>query len=114
INSSFFTKKNPVFSGAERAPGTLPFRARLLDGDARRRRQKQHEEEDAMTKTVTAIFQTRAQAENALIQLDQLGLTQNEVTMLVSDDARKQHFSIEKGSKTEEGALAGASIGGLA
>jgi uncharacterized membrane protein len=70
--------------------------------------------EDIMSKTITAVFEARVQAENALRKLEQLGLTRDDVTLLVSEDARKRHFTIEKGSKAEEGAVAGASIGGLA
>jgi len=66
------------------------------------------------TKTVTAVFNTRIEAETALRKLEHAGFTQKEITMLVTEETRGKHFSIKENSKAEEGAVAGASIGGLA
>lgn len=67
-----------------------------------------------MSKTITAVFNTRIEAEAALRKLDQAGFTKDQVTMLISEETRGKHFGIKEGSKAEEGAVAGATIGGLA
>jgi len=67
-----------------------------------------------MSKTITAVFDTRPAADVALRQLDQAGFTSDQVSLLVSEEARAKHFGFVEGSKTTEGATAGAAIGGLA
>src|SRR4051812_23869366 len=66
-----------------------------------------------MPKTVTAVFNTRPEAEMALRKLDQAGFTKDQVTMLVSEDTRGRHFGMVESSKAEEGATTGGVIGGL-
>jgi hypothetical protein len=67
-----------------------------------------------MSKTITAVFQTRSESETALRKLDQAGFTKDQVTMLISEETRGKHFGITESSKAEEGAVAGATVGGLA
>lgn len=66
-----------------------------------------------MTSTVTAVFDTREEAEAALANLDRLGIHKDQVTMLVSEDTRHRHFGFVESTKAEEGATAGAAVGGL-
>jgi uncharacterized membrane protein len=66
-----------------------------------------------MSKTVTAVFDTRAEAESALLKLDQAGYTRDQVTMLVTEETRGKHFGIDDKTKAAEGAATGAAIGGL-
>ncbi len=67
-----------------------------------------------MYKTITAIFDTRAESENALLALEHAGFTKDQVTMLISEETRGRHFGIDKGSNLEKGAATGAALGGLA
>lgn len=66
-----------------------------------------------MTKTITAVFDQRQEAEIALMRLEQAGFTEKDVTLLVSEETRGKHFGVEKKSSAAEGAAAGAAIGGL-
>ena len=66
-----------------------------------------------MSKTITALFETRAESENALCALEHAGFTKDQVTMLVSEETRARHFGIEKSTRLENGAVMGVSFGGL-
>lgn len=66
------------------------------------------------SKVITAVFDTRVESETALQKLEHAGFTEKEITLLVSEDTRGKHFGIKESSKVEEGAVAGATIGGLA
>lgn len=66
-----------------------------------------------MSSTVTAIFDTREEAEAALFSLEKMGVNKDQVTMLVSEDTRRRHFGFVESTKAEEGATAGAAVGGL-
>lgn len=61
-----------------------------------------------MTKTVTAIFRTRQTTEEALRQLEVSGFSANHVSVLMSDDTRRNSFKIVENSKADEGLAAGA------
>ena len=62
---------------------------------------------------VTAIFNSRFEADQALRALENVGITPSDISMLMSDDARSSHFKIEEGNKADEGAAAGATFGGI-
>lgn len=62
---------------------------------------------------VTAIFDTRAEAEHAMVELENVGITAADISMLMSDDTRGRAFKIEEGTKADEGAAAGATFGGV-
>ncbi len=65
--------------------------------------------------TVSAIFKTRPQAENALEQLDDAGFRHDQVSLVMSDETRDEYIrQIKESSKADEGAAAGAGVGGLA
>lgn len=66
-----------------------------------------------MTNTVTAIFRTRQSTEEALRQLEVAGFSANHVSVLMSDDTRRESFKIVENSKADEGLAAGATFGGL-
>jgi hypothetical protein len=63
---------------------------------------------------VTAVFETRLEAEEALEKLEAIGVTANQISLLATDETRGQHFNIENSTKAEEGATTGAILGGLA
>ena len=62
---------------------------------------------------VTAIFNSRFEADQALRALENVGITASDVSMLMSDEARATHFKLEEGTKADEGAAAGATFGGI-
>ena len=63
---------------------------------------------------VTAVFETRMEAEEALEKLEAVGVTTGQVSILATDESRGRHFNIENNTKAEEGATTGAILGGLA
>ncbi len=63
---------------------------------------------------VTAVYKTRAAAEEALRKLEIIGITDNQISVLSSDETRGKTFGLEKGNKADEGVAAGAGLGGLA
>jgi hypothetical protein len=63
--------------------------------------------------TVTGIFRTRAEAEEAITRLETGGISESQIGMVMTDLARGSHFRMEESSKADEGAAAGAGIGGL-
>ncbi|CAN5436197.1 hypothetical protein BH09SUM1_BH09SUM1_17850 [soil metagenome] len=77
-----------------------------------------------MKHNVSAIFRDRASAEHAIEQLIGMGVDKNEISVLLSEQARQTHFAdhldggtikqveIKKGDKAESGAAAGAAVGG--
>jgi hypothetical protein len=73
----------------------------------------ERKEKPMTTKTITALFDTREAADYALYKLDQSGFTQDQVSLLVSEETRGKHFGIVEDDKSDEGAVAGAAIGGL-
>jgi uncharacterized membrane protein len=66
-----------------------------------------------MTSFVTATFKTREAAESALTELERKGFTDEQISMVVTDETRGNSFNIEEGNKIDEGAAAGATAGGL-
>ena len=69
------------------------------------------------SRLVTGMFRDRESAERAYGSLTSRGYTNDDVNLLMSDDTRKKHFSVddretELGSKAAEGAGKGAAIGG--
>ncbi len=63
---------------------------------------------------VTAVFESRIEADEALSKLEALGVTNSQISVLATDDARSRHFAIQNTTKAEEGATVGATLGGLA
>ena len=66
-----------------------------------------------MSNTVTATFKTRFAAENALRQIETLGITEDQISLVVTDETRGKSFNIDEGNKVDEGAAAGATAGGI-
>jgi hypothetical protein len=65
---------------------------------------------------LTGMFRDRDSAERAYSSLTGRGYTKDDVTLLMSDEARRRHFGqapdTELGSKAAEGAGVGAVVGG--
>lgn len=66
-----------------------------------------------MSRIITASFDTRNAAENALRQLENLGVTESQVSVIVSDDTHGTHFITDRENKSDEGIVAGGLAGGL-
>jgi len=67
-----------------------------------------------MTKhTITALCKSRAATEDALRQLEALGFTEDQISLLMSDATRGKAFRLVEGTKADEGAAAGATFGGV-
>lgn len=66
-----------------------------------------------MSKTITATFKTRMAAEDALRRLEARGFTEEQISIVVTDETRGKSFGIKEGTKTDEGLAAGATVGGL-
>lgn len=66
-----------------------------------------------MSKIITATFKTRESAYSALRDLESIGVTDKQVSMVVTDETRGKSFNIEKSSKADEGAATGATVGGI-
>lgn len=63
---------------------------------------------------VTAVFESREHAGEALDKLEAIGVTSGQVSVIATDEARSRHFEIQNNTKAEEGATTGAAAGGLA
>jgi hypothetical protein len=65
---------------------------------------------------LTGMFRDRESAERAYGSLTERGYTKDDITLLMSDEARNRHFAgrgdTELGSKAAEGAGVGAALGG--
>lgn len=65
-----------------------------------------------MTMT-TGIFKSRIGAEQAIAQLETAGVSDQQISMVMTDQARGSHFKLINSTKADEGAAAGAGVGGL-
>ncbi len=65
-----------------------------------------------MADLITGIFRDRAAAERAVADLQQLGYTQNDISVMMNDQTRARDFAADTGTKAAEGAGVGAGIGG--
>lgn len=66
-----------------------------------------------MTTTVTGIFKSRLSAESAISQLEAAGITSGQVSLVMTDETRHSAFKFVESSIADEGAAAGAGVGGL-
>lgn len=65
-----------------------------------------------MTNLITGLFDTETAAENAVVQLKQLGYGENEISIIMKDRSAANTVAVHTGSRTMEGAGTGATIGG--
>jgi len=66
-----------------------------------------------MSRTITATFKTRTATEEALRELELLGVTEDQIGLVVTDETRGKTFNIENHSKSDQGVAAGATFGGI-
>jgi phage tail tape-measure protein len=62
---------------------------------------------------VSATFQNRIAAERAITEIERTGIQESQISVIMSEAGRSMHFVTEKSSKVDEGAAAGAGVGGL-
>lgn len=65
-----------------------------------------------MADLITGMFRDRASAERAVADLQNVGYTQNDISIMMNDQTRARDFAADTGSKATEGAGVGAGIGG--
>ncbi len=65
-----------------------------------------------MADLVTGIFANRADAEQAVNDLQKMGYVQNDISVMMQDQTRARDFATDTGTKAAEGAGVGAGIGG--
>lgn len=66
-----------------------------------------------MTKTITAIFESRQEMEDALRRLEAINITNEQIGVVMSDEMRGKSFKLENHDKADEGLAAGATFGGI-
>ena len=66
-----------------------------------------------MTTTVTGIFTSRTAAEQAIRDMEAVGIQHNQISFVMTDESRGSKFKFIESSKADEGAAAGAGVGGL-
>lgn len=66
-----------------------------------------------MARTVTAVFDDTNDAAKAVDRISALGISREAVSVLMSEETRGSHFSIETKSKAPEGGAVGAAAGGV-
>jgi uncharacterized protein (TIGR02271 family) len=65
-----------------------------------------------MAQLITGLFHDRAEAEQAVADLQNLGYSQNDISVMMNDAGQAQAFAADTGTKAAEGAGVGAGIGG--
>ena len=65
-----------------------------------------------MSKSVVALYNSRGEASKAVDSLVASGITNNDISVLMSDTTHEKEFGVEVNSKVPEGGLAGSAIGG--
>jgi hypothetical protein len=66
-----------------------------------------------MSKLISGIFHSRADAELAVEQLVDAGFPVQDTSLLMSETTRGREFAVDKSNKVPEGAATGATIGGV-
>ena len=62
----------------------------------------------------TIVVASRLEAEELINQLEAAGITENQISVVMSDKTRGGHFGMKESSKVEEGVTVGATTGGIA
>jgi uncharacterized membrane protein len=66
-----------------------------------------------MTRTISAIFDTRRAMEEALRRFETVNVTDDQINVIMTDDTRNKFFKLETHNKVDEGLAAGATFGGI-
>ena len=65
-----------------------------------------------MSKHVTTVFETAADAVQAADRLVDAGFDRDRISLLMSDETRGRHFAVRESTRAVEGTAAGAAAGG--
>src|SRR4051794_18489659 len=66
----------------------------------------------AIKRLVTGLVKTRADAEAAVQRILNFGYVRDDISLVMSDATRRQHFAIESGTQVAAGAGVGGAVGG--
>lgn len=66
-----------------------------------------------MSHVISATFKTKNAAQTSLIQLEQAGFQETEISVVAAEQSIGHSFNIEKDDKAAEGGVIGAASGGL-
>lgn len=66
-----------------------------------------------MSKVITSTFKTREAAEVALRRLENMGINDSQVSVIVSENTRETAFNFKRDNKSDEGIAYGGVTGGL-
>jgi hypothetical protein len=66
-----------------------------------------------VSKLVTAIFNSRSQAEMAVDELLKAGFSRDDISLLMSESTRGREFAVKKTTKVPEATAAGMTVGGV-
>lgn len=66
-----------------------------------------------MNLLVSATFKTRDAAQNVIRQLEEIGISHTQMSLVMADETRAREFARGDGDNTGEGAAAGAAAGGV-
>lgn len=66
-----------------------------------------------MSHTVSATFKTASAAREAILKLEQAGFTEDQLSLVSTDQSIGQSFNIEQDNKAAEGGTIGGAAGGL-
>lgn len=69
--------------------------------------------EDVMARIITGVFENRRSAEDAVQRLLDAAFSQRDISVLMSDSTQGREFGVQDSSKAPEGAVAGATAGGI-
>lgn len=63
---------------------------------------------------VTATFKDYSAASTAIADLEAAGIRNEQISVVMTDEARGKHFKMHEDNKSDEGVATGASLGGVA
>ncbi len=66
-----------------------------------------------MARIITGVFENRRSAEDAVQRLLDAAFSQRDISVLMSDSTQGREFGVQDSSKAPEGAVAGATAGGI-
>lgn len=66
-----------------------------------------------MTSMVTGTFETRVAAEEALRRLEAIGITEDHISVVATDECAGKTFNIDTHTRADEGFAGGATAGGI-
>ena len=66
-----------------------------------------------MSKLITAVFNSRENAELAADELVKAGFSRDDISLLMSETTRGREFGLKRSTKAPEGAATGAAVGGV-